>query len=204
MRYQDYVIKDGKFVGNFEKMYQEFDDPWHEKKKIHFTSMSRRSVCYYIDKFNIKSIVEFGCGLGHTSNYLKENTNVEILGVDISETAIKKSKEYFPHIKFKVDNVRNISNYADYECIYFAEITWYILEDKMIDVVFNRMKQEFKGKYFINNSIFYKDGLQKYGRDYFTNLKEFIDFCPFECIGKVEIDMKGNVDSVETSSIFRI
>ena len=35
-------------------------------------------------------------------------------------------------------------------------------------------------------------------------LKEFIDFCPFECIGKVEIDMKGNVDSVETSSIFRI
>ena len=26
-RYQDYVIKDGKFVGDFEGMYQNADDP---------------------------------------------------------------------------------------------------------------------------------------------------------------------------------
>lgn len=33
MRYQDYVIKDGKFVGEFEKMYQDCDNPWHQLKK---------------------------------------------------------------------------------------------------------------------------------------------------------------------------
>ncbi len=27
-KYQDYVIKDGELVGEFEKMYQDFDDPW--------------------------------------------------------------------------------------------------------------------------------------------------------------------------------
>ena len=27
-RYQDYVIKDGKFVGDFEGLYQNTDDPW--------------------------------------------------------------------------------------------------------------------------------------------------------------------------------
>jgi len=27
-KYQDYVIKDGKFVGDFEGMYQNFEDPW--------------------------------------------------------------------------------------------------------------------------------------------------------------------------------
>ena len=34
MRYQDFVIKDGKFIGEFEKMYQNFDDPWNQKKKV--------------------------------------------------------------------------------------------------------------------------------------------------------------------------
>ena len=29
-RYQDYVIKDGKLVGEFESMYQDFDNPWDQ------------------------------------------------------------------------------------------------------------------------------------------------------------------------------
>ena len=29
MRYQDYVIKDGQFVGRFEDMYRDCPDPWH-------------------------------------------------------------------------------------------------------------------------------------------------------------------------------
>ena len=29
-RYQDYVIKDGKFIVKFEEMYQKFEDPWHQ------------------------------------------------------------------------------------------------------------------------------------------------------------------------------
>ena len=33
LKYQDLVIKDGKFVGEFEKMYQEFDDPWNQTKE---------------------------------------------------------------------------------------------------------------------------------------------------------------------------
>ena len=29
LKYQDLVIKDGKFVGKFEEMYQKFSDPWN-------------------------------------------------------------------------------------------------------------------------------------------------------------------------------
>ena len=29
MKYQDLVIKDEKFVGKFEEMYQKFSDPWN-------------------------------------------------------------------------------------------------------------------------------------------------------------------------------
>ncbi len=47
-RYQDYVIKDGKFIGRFEEMYQKFEDPWNQKACIadsyvrHATNVSIR------------------------------------------------------------------------------------------------------------------------------------------------------------------
>ena len=33
MKYQDYVIKNGKFVGRFDEMYQKISDPWKLIKK---------------------------------------------------------------------------------------------------------------------------------------------------------------------------
>lgn len=61
----------------------------------------------------------------------------------------------------------------------------------------------YSGHYFINNLVFYNDGMQKYGRDYFTNLDEFIDFCPFEYVGSVVSNFEGD-DTSETVSIFKI
>ncbi len=60
-----------------------------------------------------------------------------------------------------------------------------------------------KKNYLIHNLVFYKGGVQQYGKDYFTTLDEFIEFCPFELLGKVETDIvsQGNV---ETSAIFKI
>ena len=121
MKYQDLVIKDGKFVGEFEKMYQEFSDPWNQSVEVHYSSLSRRSVCYFLEKFDINSIVEWGCGLGKTVNYIKENTgkDVDILGIDISKTAIDKAKNLYPKLDFKVDNILNISQYNNFDCMFF-------------------------------------------------------------------------------------
>tara|TARA_B100000795_G_scaffold251774_1_gene220840 strand:+ start:326 stop:943 length:618 start_codon:yes stop_codon:yes gene_type:complete len=205
MKYQDLVIKDGKFVGEFEKMYQEFSDPWNQSEEVYYSSLSRRSVCYFLEKFDINSIVEWGCGLGKTVNYIKENTSkdVDILGIDISKTAIDKAKKLYPKLDFKADNILNISQYNNFDCMFFSEITWYLLEDKKMDKIFNIMSKNFKGKnkFFIHNLSFYKDGIQQYGKDYFTNLDEFIEFCPFELLEKVQVDLK---DGIETSAIFKI
>ena len=64
------------------------------------------------------------------------------------------------------------------------------------------MKNNLSGKFFIHNLTFYK-GQQKYGRKYFTNLKEFIEFCPFKLLTKVEIE-ENDCDAYQTSSIFLI
>jgi len=112
MKYQDFVIKEGKFIGEFEKMYQQFEDPWHQKKEIE-NSVFRQVVCNYINQFQINSIVEFGCGLGCTTNFIYEKTGVDILGADISETSIKKSKKLYPELKFQVNDIDNIYEYKE-------------------------------------------------------------------------------------------
>ena len=53
MVYHDLIIKDGNFVGEFEKLYQEYDDPWNQKKT--YNSISRQVVCNYIKHFQINS-----------------------------------------------------------------------------------------------------------------------------------------------------
>ena len=49
MKYQDLVIKNGKFIGEFEKMYQRFDNPWNQTNKDYVeNSISRQIVINYI------------------------------------------------------------------------------------------------------------------------------------------------------------
>lgn len=200
MDYHDYVIKDGKFIGKFESLYEKFDDPWDQAKAI--DNLSKAVVIDLIKKNNIKSMVEFGCGLGHSMNHIYEETNVNLLGIDISKTSIIKARKNYPNLNFAIDNINNICNYHNYDCYFFSEVTWYILENKLIDNIFKKMISNLKGKYFIHNLTFYK-GQQKYGNNYFTNLDEFVDFCPFELITKVEIDYAES-NAINTSSIFKI
>lgn len=65
------------------------------------------------------------------------------------------------------------------------------------------MKKRMQGKYFIHNLVFYKGENQKYGKDYFNNLDEFIQFCPFDLLAKTEIDIQSS-NTIETSAIFKI
>ena len=204
-RYQDYVIKDGKFVGKFDEMYQKFDNPWRQNNENIFESLSRLAVAFYVKEYKIKNLLQFGCGLGQTTQFIKKNSEVDILGIDISPTAIKKAKSSFPELNFKVDEVQNIKNYPAFDCYLFSEITWYLLEDKILNNIFSDMSNFLKGKYFIHNLVFYK-GQQKYGREYFSNLDQFIEFCPFQLMSKIEVDTPNGAmaDVIETSALFKI
>ena len=84
MRYQDFVIKEGKFIGEFERMYQNIEDPWHQSKEGYVeNSIARQIVCNYIKIFYINSIAEFGCREGKPSKFVYSNNSIEITGTDI-------------------------------------------------------------------------------------------------------------------------
>ena len=57
---------------------------------------------------NTKSIIlDVGCGTGHHVSKMAQNKNVEVIGIDISPSMIKKAKENYPNLNFQLSNVLN-------------------------------------------------------------------------------------------------
>lgn len=197
--YHDFVIKDGKFIGKFDEMYHEFNDPWTQSKQPN--KYSRMAGIIHIKTFNIKTILECGCGLGYYADWIYRETGITAKSIDISAVAVEKAKNLFPNLDFEIANINNdLSKFKDYDCVLLSEIIWYILPD--LKGIFTVLEKDFKNKYLLVNQVFYK-GTQKYGNEYFTNINEFIDYVPFTLIGRCEATTEKD-STIETSTIFRI
>ncbi|MFN3402452.1 MAG: class I SAM-dependent methyltransferase [Cytophagaceae bacterium] len=197
--YHDYVIKEGKFIGKFDEMYEKFEDPWIQSLQVN--KYSRMAGIYHILNFNIKSVLECGCGLGYYADWIRRETGIVPKSVDISSVAIERARQLFPDLDFEVADIsKELKNYKNLDCVMFTEILWYILAD--LNGIYEVLHKEFKGKYLIINQVFYK-GTQKYGTEYFTNMKELIDHVPFHLVGQCEATT-ANDSTIETSTIYRI
>lgn len=197
--YHDYVIKDGRFIGDFQNMYRNCADPWMQSKQPN--KYARYAGTQHIKNYNIKSVLECGCGLGYYSDWIFKETGIVPKGIDICEEAIAKAKQLFPHLDFSVSDVtKDLKMYNELECILLSEIIWYILPD--LKPLFDIMKSSFKGKYLVVNQVFYK-GTQRYGTEYFTSLSDFISYVPFKLLGSCEATLADDT-TIESSTIFEI
>lgn len=197
--YHDYVIKNGEFIGKFEEMYHECEDPWTQSTQPN--KYSRSSGIWHLKNFAIQSVLECGCGLGYYADWIYKYTGIVPKSVDVSVNAIEKAKELFPTLDFEVaDITQDLENYKDQEAVLFAEIIWYILPN--LKSIFEDLRKHFKGKHLIVLQVFYK-GSQKYGNEYFTSLDEFIDYVPFELVARTEATMAKD-STIETTSVFKI
>ena len=181
LKYQDLVIKDGKFVGKFEKMYQNFSDPWNLLKNNKLDGNLNYKIIYdYCNKLKQKkklTTLEIGCGFPQISNQLLKN-GFKVYGTDISETVIRKSKKKYPKLKNNlfVSNFLNFSLYEklDPDIIILSEITWYILPElKQFIKWYRGLKKEV---YLIHSLCVYDKNKQKYGKEYFYDLKSIKSF----------------------------
>jgi protein-L-isoaspartate O-methyltransferase len=75
--YQDYVIKDGKLIGQFEEMYQDFDDPWEQTTRETYAS-EKAVALNLIKKYQARKVIELGCGLGYYTSQIQK-TGVKVL-----------------------------------------------------------------------------------------------------------------------------
>ena len=185
--YQDYVISNGKLVGDFEGMYENFDDPWHQSAQDHIFDSRRQIAINYCNrlraKYGASKVVELGCGFGHLTESLRKN-GFDALGTDISKTAIKKASNLYPESRFKQLSFNDFDNLFSLKpsILIMAEITWYILDD--LDQFLVRLneyaKQSQEPVFLIHLLATYEPGVQKYGADKFTNLEEIIKYFNLE------------------------
>jgi len=60
-------------------------------------------------KYQIKSVLDIGCGLALDYKYYKENDiDIEYHGIDITEGFINRNKEIFPGVDFRVARAQDI------------------------------------------------------------------------------------------------
>lgn len=101
--YHDYVIKNGKLIGEFEQMYQKSENiPWHQNSQqnwldIRLTVELLKEYC----PFNV--ILDFGSGYGYFLHQISEtcgSCSPVLYGYELSNTACKRGKSVFPDINF--------------------------------------------------------------------------------------------------------
>ena len=181
-RYQDYVIKDGKFVGDFEGLYQNADDPWLQSIDDNTYDSRRVLAKNWVKRISAKQTVrscEIGCGFGFiTSDLTKEG--IKCIGTDISPTAIEKAKKIHSECNFEVADFNDFEFYKKEKINVFmmAEITWYVLPQlKSFIENLKNMREEMNEPIFLIHLLStYADGVQKYGSDYFTDLEGILNY----------------------------
>ena len=82
-----------------------------------------------------------------------KKTSIVPKSIDLSETAISRAKELFPHLDFELADVtKDIDSYKNLNAILLSEVIWYILPD--LKALFKNLNASFKGKYLIVNQVF--------------------------------------------------
>ena len=207
-RYQDYVIKDGKFIGDFEGMYKDCENPWHQSDYDNINDSRRVIAKTWIKKIALNldvRVCEIGCGFGHiTAELTKEG--ISCIGSDISPTAIEKAKALNINCEFYVANFDDFDFYKSNNINVFlmSEITWYVLPQlKNFLKNLSKLKAEVDEPiYIIHLLTTYKDGFQQYGSDYFTNVEDILSYFGLNYLEYGYINCAKELDSESSGTYF--
>lgn len=191
--YQNYVIKNGTFVGKFEEMYQNCTDPWEQSTRETFAS-EKATAINQLKALQPRLVIEFGCGFGNFTSRIRTETGLETIGVDISKTAIEKAAIRHPECKFITGDFSDFDFLMQLkpDAIVLSEVTWYILEKLPDFLLF--IKNNLPNTYIIHLLNIYPTDQQKYGREYFFDLPSILKYFNMNYIesGEVEKYLHGN------------
>lgn len=196
---KDFIFRSVKgeltFVGDFEGLYQSVQDPWHQTgtddRMSDYYQASRAELASLLKRLGIDNAIEVGCGIGASTRQLSEQSGVEIMGLDISETAILRARQANPDQSFFLGDIKdpeitNTVGLADLDAILLNQILWYVMYD--LEQVLKNCRQILSRAGFVIISTAFLPN-QKYGTDLFEGPSEFINYlgsicAPFSIIQK--------------------
>lgn len=175
--YHDYIIRGGKYIGEFEQMYADCENPWPENEDDLDSNPISCYTVLILRKYGFKKLLSIGSGKGLHANWLKTKIpDLEIDGCEISPKAVEYSRSHYPAIKAHCLDCKDFGNYEwDSDIILFREILWYILPywGNITEV----LMQKYSGKHIIIELSCYNN--QQYGCEYFNGPEDVIRKFPF-------------------------
>ena len=208
----DYVFGTDGLLGDFEGLYRDFDDPW-EQTSVFDSGDSRKVLALnYCERVfpegehrgSVK-ILEIGCGFGHLTERLRL-AGFRSVGVDISSEAIKKACAKHPKAAFLEGNISDarLLEEIDPDIIIMSEVTWYVLDS--LDGFLGRLAQfaanRVRPTWVIHLLTMYPPNIQKYGREFFTNLNGVLEYFDLDYIEAGHVAPRPNGESVHEQSFF--
>ena len=137
--YQDYFIKDGQHIGQYEEMYQKCRDPWNIDSLGFRLDMQAALLLLGHRLRKCNHVLDAACGAGLFTEFLARkvwqvNEEASITGIDISETAISLAKKRMPgsRFKFEVADLNYPLNFwaeGSFDLIVMGQSLWCILEN---------------------------------------------------------------------------
>jgi SAM-dependent methyltransferase len=130
MRYQDYVICNGRLVGKFEDMYRNASEvPWHQDETV--DAVFSDLTVALLRRRHPKSLLDVGCGLGYMVARLKREISglVRVVGLDVSATAVAKAGSMFPDIEFRAGQIVGDAGAERFDMVVSKDVLWYVLAD---------------------------------------------------------------------------
>lgn len=125
-----------EFRGEFEAMYQEVDDPWGCEQ--HYNAKNNRLFLEMLfPQASVGRILDIGCGTGAFTHALYERAlkynsqEPDVLGFDVSQTAVEKAASKFENISFFVHDIAKNPpiDVGQFNLIVMSEVLWYLLDN---------------------------------------------------------------------------
>jgi len=138
--YHDYVIKNGRLIGEFDQMYRKSQNtPWHQDEQENWLDI--RLTIELLEEYGPFDLIsDFGSGYGYFLNQTAQfcgTDNSVIYGYDVSKTACEKGSSLFPNIVFQEFDLT-------------AELTDYELEEKR-----KEKGEKRKGLFMLRGTLWY-------------------------------------------------
>jgi len=208
----DYIFDGGKFIGDFEGIYRDFKDPWDQTEVFNSRDSRRVLTLNYCQRLRSEfkdrdqvRVLEIGCGFGYMTEALRLD-GFSSVGVDISSEAVKQARSRHPESVFFQ---RSISEFPlldelSPDIIIMSEVTWYVLVE--LKAFLERLSKFAENKstdtFLIHLLNTYPPGVQKHGRDFFTDLDGILSYFNLDYIEAGYVATLPTAKNVHKDSFF--
>jgi len=178
--YRDYVIKNGKFVGEFEQMYRHVADPWQGVEKVGVSQNNLLVGAVGHVGSEVKRAWDVGCGLGALTERFQDALPwAEWSASDVSPTAVERAARAYPRIRFFVHDLGRPESPpfepGALDLITMAQVMWYVLPH--LSGIFDRLYRLLRpGGHLIALQYFLTPEEQKYGKEIVASPSDLLRF----------------------------